>query len=237
VAPARRRHGVPAAGVLLAAALFATVAAPPAQARDEIWYELPWDVRTGPEWYRVKATLGDPEAQYRLGLLYENGVKLERNFARAADWYRRAGRQGHPRAQFKLGALHQAGALGTVDLAAAGDWYAKAARQGLAQAEYNLAVLIERGLGRAPDPARAAELYRKAAADGILEAQMSLGLLYARGEGVGRDPVEAVARLTLAAEAAVPGASQARERVVQELSAEQRAAAWARVRALRGAES
>jgi TPR repeat protein len=62
---------------------------------------------------------------------------------------------------------------------------------------------------------------------------MSLGLLYARGEGVARDAVEALARLTLAAEAAVPGASQARGRVAADLSAKQRADAWKRVRALR----
>src|SRR5437764_3276375 len=48
------------------------------------------------------AGAGDPEAQYRLGLLYARGKGVLGNLGDAVVWYRRAAGQGHPEAQYQL---------------------------------------------------------------------------------------------------------------------------------------
>ena len=216
---------------LTVAALAALTALPlllgPAEvrARDPLWDDLPWQERVGPEWFRINAARGDAEAQYRLALLHERGVEVERDLAAAAKWYRRAAEQGHARAQFKLASYYRQGRLNGVDLAEAKHWYARAADQGLARARYNLGVLVERGIGGEPDPKRAAELYRQAASGGVAAAHMSLGLLYIAGDGVANDPVTALAHLIRAAEGDVPGADQARRQVARDLGQAERKAA------------
>ena len=37
---------------------------------------------------------GDPEAQYNLGLLYEEGRGVEKDFGKALIWYHQAAKQG-----------------------------------------------------------------------------------------------------------------------------------------------
>jgi len=218
------RRMTPLGAAVLALAVFA--AAERADARNPLWDNLPWDKRMGLSWYRALAEHEDPRAMYRLGRLHETGEIVERDAATAAEWYRRAAEAGHADAAFRLGQLHQRGALGGVDLAEAARWYELAADTGHPEATHNLGVLVERGIaGGAPDSARAAELYRRAAADGVAAAWMSLGLLRLNGEGVAQDRVLALAMLTRAAEAGVPGAGQAAQRVAKMVSAEQRAAA------------
>lgn len=52
--------------------------------------------------YRQAAELGDPEAQYSLGLLYMEGHGLEKNEKTAVSWIQKAAEQGHNDAQRKL---------------------------------------------------------------------------------------------------------------------------------------
>ena len=233
--PRRTSNARPAVVVALLTALTALpLLLGPAdlRARDPLWDDLPWQERVGPEWFRINAARGDAEAQYRLALLHERGVEVDRDPAAAAKWYRRAAEQGHARAQFKLAGYYRHGRLNGVDLAQAKHWYARAAEQGLARARYNLSVLVERGIGGEPAPGRAADLYRQAAAQGVAAAHMSLGLLYAGGEGVARDPVTALAHLIRAAQADVPGAGQARRQVARDLGQAERKAAAERAATL-----
>lgn len=55
---------------------------------------------------RPRADSGDPDAQYFLGRMYDNGQGLPENFTEAARWYRKAAMQGNARAQFDLGQLY-----------------------------------------------------------------------------------------------------------------------------------
>ena len=224
-APRRQRLAVALTALAALALLLLPVDTP---ARDPLWDDLRWQERVGPDWFRINAARGDARAQYRLALLYERGVEVDRDLATAMKWYRRAGEQGHARAQFKLASYYRQGRVEDADLAKAKRWYAKAADQGLARAQYNLGVLVERGIDGVPDPARAAELYRKAAEQGVAAAHISLGLLYAAGTGVEEDPVAALAHLIRAAQAEVPGADQARRQVARGLGQAERKAAAAR---------
>lgn len=52
---------------------------------------------------------GDAEAQYQMGLVYENGSGVKQDHAAAAEWYRKAAEQGHAIAQYFLGFLYEIG--------------------------------------------------------------------------------------------------------------------------------
>ena len=45
----------------------------------------------------------DPDGQYCLGSMYENGWGVTRDLSEAAAWYSKAAKQGHELAQSKLG--------------------------------------------------------------------------------------------------------------------------------------
>jgi TPR repeat protein len=52
-----------------------------------------------------EAQEGDPDAQYELAYLYENGLGVPKNEAKALELYQQAADQGHPAAQDNLEAM------------------------------------------------------------------------------------------------------------------------------------
>jgi TPR repeat protein len=72
---------------------------------------------------RANAELGDPRAQYVVGLLYKNGQGVKADDIEAAAWFRKAAEQGHARAQFQLGAMYEQGIGVPRDDVQAYAWY------------------------------------------------------------------------------------------------------------------
>ncbi len=85
------------------------------------------------EWLPL-AELGDAEAQYNLGVMYDEGAGRERDLAMAAKWYREAAEQGFVDAQTNLGMMYTGGHGVSRDPDAARQWLQKAADQGDAEA-------------------------------------------------------------------------------------------------------
>jgi TPR repeat protein len=56
------------------------------------------------QWQR-EAQAGDPDAQYNLAYLYENGIGVPKNEAKALELYQQAADQGHSAAQNNLNAM------------------------------------------------------------------------------------------------------------------------------------
>ncbi len=52
-----------------------------------------------------EAQEGNPDAQYNLAYLYENGLGVPKDETRALDLYQQAADQGHPAAQNNLNAM------------------------------------------------------------------------------------------------------------------------------------
>jgi hypothetical protein len=92
------------------------------------------------------AEQGDPEAQFYLGFMNENGQGVPRNDIEAIGWYRKAADQYHAVAQFRLGNLYASGE-GTRNDSEAAQWYRLAADQGLGAAQFNLGVMYAEGKG------------------------------------------------------------------------------------------
>ena len=84
---------------------------------------------------------GNTDAQYYLGVLYDNGYGVTKDYIEAQKWYQKAAGQGYASAQFNLGYLYAHGQGVKQDYTLAVKWYQKAAVQGDSDAQYNLAHL------------------------------------------------------------------------------------------------
>lgn len=150
--------------------------------------------------YRMVAEDGDADAQYCLGVYYENGQGVPRDDVWAMRWYRRAAYNGVANAWDRLGIPY----VGVEDIPSddtgAVYLYRKAADGRNADAQYMLGVLLENGEGVPRDDVEALRLYRKAAEQGLADAQCALGLRCVHGWGVAQDDAEAVRWYRLAAE-------------------------------------
>jgi len=159
------------------------------------------DFATAAKELRPAAERGDPEAQYRVGLMYEFGKGYPKDMKQALAWLRQAAGQGHVAAEVELGVLYRTGDGVPQDDAQAVSWFTKAAGQGSATAQYNVGLMYAKGAGVKVDNAQAIAWFRKAADQGFTLAQFKLGVAYENGEGVTRDPVLAYAHYAIAARA------------------------------------
>ena len=81
------------------------------------------------EWLPL-AKLGDVEAQFNLGVMYDEGAGVDQDLAVAAGWYQKAAEQGFVDAQANLGMMYYKGHGVPCDHEKATDWFRKAASQG-----------------------------------------------------------------------------------------------------------
>ena len=117
------------------------------------------------EW-RPLAEAGDADAQYNLGVMYDNGQGVPQDYAEAVKWYRLAAAQGDADAQFNLGVMYDNGQGVPQDYAEAVKWYRLAAAQGDADAQANLGAMYFNGQGVPQDYAAAHMWSNLAAAQG-----------------------------------------------------------------------
>ena len=139
------------------------------------------------------AEQGDADAQYNLGMLYDDGVNVPQDAAKAAKWFRRAAEQGHVAAQSKLGVMYEKG------------------RNGVPQDSS----------GVPQDSTESARWFRRAAEQGHVAAQSRLGFKYADGEGVPQDAVQAYAWFSIVAGQGNKNAEKAREFVAKSMTREE----------------
>lgn len=147
---------------------------------------------------RAKAAEGDTNAQFRLGVAYDQGQGVAKNQSEAAVWYQKAAEQGHAPAQNSLGSMYQFGEGVPQDNIEAVRWYEKAADKGFGEAYTNLGYMYDGGLGVKQDKQKAAKLYLNGAEKGSINAMLNLGVSHWKGEGVSKDLVEAYKWLDLA---------------------------------------
>ena len=139
---------------------------------------------------RAKAAAGDAEAEYQLGLIYDEGRKVDRDRAQALRWYRTAAEHGHVLAALNTGVLYDSGSGVPRDAVAAAFWYRKAADADNGRAAYNLGLLYENGDGVPRDRKQALSWHQKAQRAGIAAAGAKIAAL---------SPKPAPARITQSA--------------------------------------
>lgn len=123
--------------------------------------------------YHLKAAeQGDPDSQYQVGWMYENGEgTAEENEELAERWYFKAAEQDHAGGQFALSTLYDE----KEDKKTSFEWCLKAATQGHISAMYNTGYNYKRGYGVEKNINVAFEYYSKAAKKGDADAQYIIG--------------------------------------------------------------
>lgn len=123
------------------------------------------------EWLPL-ALDGNPDAQFNIGFMYQNGLGVDANPLEAATWYLRAGRAGIADAQYNLGLLYSTGQIGgrsedplrrqpdalldvpgeaDRNLGEAARWFLQAAVRGHVEARLNIGMMLSVGAGIEPD--------------------------------------------------------------------------------------
>ncbi len=105
------------------------------------------DYETALALWQPLAEAGHVDAQFNLGLMFDNGIGVPRNQETAAMWYRRAAEAGDRTAQSYLGEMYAKGQGVEQNFEQAVEWYEKAAFRGDSLAQYNLGILYASGKG------------------------------------------------------------------------------------------
>ncbi len=147
---------------------------------------------------KLSAANGNPAAQRELGVAYDFGQGVERDYAEAAKWYQLAADQGDMIAQNNLGSLYHHGLGVETNFAKALSLYRKSADQGFAFAQTSVGMFYDLGLGVAENPVEGNKWYGLAAEQGDSKAMFNLGVNYGLGRGVAKDRIRALMWLDLA---------------------------------------
>lgn len=147
-----------------------------------------------------QAELGDAEAQYRLGLFYDNAVEVEQDLIAAVNWYSLAAQQGHISAQFNLAQMYRFGDGVPRNIEQTIYWFSQAAEAGNdPQAQYVLGDIYRYGEGVEVNHNEAFRWYILAAEQTLVEAEYMTGILIAAGIGAPQNDYMALRWLRKAA--------------------------------------
>ncbi|KAF5667961.1 hypothetical protein FHETE_5501 [Fusarium heterosporum] len=168
------------------------------------------------QWYKRAATLGDPPAMYKVGMILLKGLLGQpRNPREAVGWLKRAAERAdaeNPHALHELGLLYESAQPNDViirDEAYAYSLFLQAADLGYKFSQYRLGCAFEYGLLGCPiDPRQSIQWYSRAATQEEHQAELALSGWYLTGsEGVlGQSDTEAY---LWARKAAVAGLAKA----------------------------
>jgi len=139
-----------AAIVLLAAV--AALAQPRRQPAQDLWDQGVRLYQAGDYVAASKAILaaaqaGNILAQTQIGLHYEKGIGLAKNYAEAARWYRRGAESGDSLGMKNIGQMYEEGKGVPEDWIEAARWYTKSAELGNKEGEAALARAYQFGIG------------------------------------------------------------------------------------------
>jgi TPR repeat protein len=119
---------------------------------------------------RPLAERGDVLAQYKLGVMYNNGEGVPQDFREAVNWFYRAATLGYPPAQSSLGVKYEKGQGVKRDHGEAVKWYRHSADQGYATAQFRLGRMYVLGHGVRRDYTEAVAWFQIAADQGVEDA-------------------------------------------------------------------
>ena len=132
------------------------------------------------EWYRKAVAKEDPEAIYRLGLLYENGHGVPKDDFKAFKCFKLAAEKDNEDAWINLGINYLLGRGTDEDQAQARQWIEKAAKAGKPVGQMILGDIYCNGWGVPEDQTTAAYWYERSSQAGVAEAGEKLAQLRRR---------------------------------------------------------
>ncbi|WP_052259393.1 T9SS type A sorting domain-containing protein [Flavobacterium sp. KMS] len=135
------------------------------------------------------AELGDPVTQNNIGLMYANGLGIEKDESKGFAYIEQAAKSGNAIGQYNLGELYRKGQGCALDMDKAVEWYQKSADQKYARATYILGYMHLKGFGVHQDYDKAISWFKKS---DYAMAKHWLGVCYYLGYGVPQDTDKAL---------------------------------------------
>lgn len=141
------------------------------------------------EWFMVAAKQHHTEAEYYVGLYYQNGKGVQENTEQAIFWYEKAAYKKDKNALYHLAMILIKQEKKEYALIA--KLLEQAATLDHPHAQYNLAVMYQKGDGVKLDMNKALFWYEKAANANLAIAQYNLGMIYFEGAIIEKDEAKA----------------------------------------------
>ncbi len=131
------------------------------------------------------ANKGNAEAQYHVGMMYNNGIGTQQDTKQAFEWFQKATAANDPLGAYKLGCYYDGQGAGVVALDAneALKYKLVAAKAGYALAQNDVANIYEKQ-GNLDE---ALKWWKMAGDQGYPRALFSLSMAYSGGKGTPRD--------------------------------------------------
>ena len=131
------------------------------------------------------ANKGDPEAQYHVGMMYNNGIGTQRDLRQAFEWFQKATASNDPLGAYKLGCYYDGQGDGIVatDTNEALKYKLIAANAGYALAQHDVALLYV----KQENFEEAMKWWKLAGDQGHPKSLYSLSGLYFQGKGTPKD--------------------------------------------------
>lgn len=131
------------------------------------------------------AKKGDAEAQYHVGMMYNNGIGTPQDRKQAFEWFQKSAASNDPLGAYKLGCYYDGQGAGIIESDAdlALKYKLVAAEAGYSLAQHDVGNLYD----RRGKPEEALKWWRKASDQGYPNALFSLSRLYFTGHGTPRD--------------------------------------------------
>ena len=131
------------------------------------------------------AEKGDAEAQYHVGMMYNNGIGTQQDRKQALGWFQKSAASNDPLGAYKLGCYYDGQGAGIVELDPdqALKYKLVAAEAGYALAQHDVGNLYD----RRGNPEEALKWWKKAGDQGYPGALFSLSRSYSAGKGTPRD--------------------------------------------------
>jgi TPR repeat protein len=149
----------------------------------------------------VNAEKGQSQAMLTVGVLYEQGIGVPRNFTKALEWYQKASLAGESDGYFRVGLCYEIGMGIAYDMDKAVSNFEKAVEMGSLSAAHKMASLYLAGQGVAKDEAKGLALLTTAADGGNGAAANELAYINLEGLlGQKKDPAKAKALFIKGAE-------------------------------------
>jgi hypothetical protein len=131
------------------------------------------------------ANKGDAEAQYHVGMMYNNGIGTQKDPRQAFEWFQKSTASNGPLGAYKLGCYYDGQGAGIVaaDPTEALKYKLVAAKAGYVLAQYDVALIY----GRQENFEEAFKWSKMAGDQGYPKALYNLSGLYFQGKGAPKD--------------------------------------------------
>ncbi|WP_061022856.1 tetratricopeptide repeat protein [Bradyrhizobium sp. CCH5-F6] len=131
------------------------------------------------------ANRGDAEAQYHVGMMYNNGIGTQQDRSQAFEWFQKSAAANDPLGAYKLGCYYDGQGVGIVatDPDQALKYKLVSAKAGYARAQHDVALLYD----RRGDSEEALKWWRMAGDQGHPASLFNLSRAYSAGKGTPRD--------------------------------------------------